>query len=124
MCEQAGKSGRLQTVLTLLARPVRLVRSQPQFTGQAEPNPSLFDSDPERQLWEALQAVKPSIQPSMPVGAFLEACEPLAAPVASYFDNVRPAVGGPLQSSSHLQPAPEPETPLLLALLLLLLLRT
>lgn len=86
---QAGKEGRLQRVLTLLARPVRLVRSQPHFTGQARPDPALFDSEPERALWDALQAVQPRIQRSMPVGAFLEACEPLAAPVATYFDTVR-----------------------------------
>ena len=87
---QAGKDSRLQTVLTLLARPVRLVRSQPQFTGQLEPDPALFDSDPERQLWVALEAVKPRLEPGMLVGAFLAACEPLSAPVATYFDNVRP----------------------------------
>ena len=90
---QAGKEGRLQTVLTLLARPVRLVRSQQQPGASqglpAEPDPALFESGPESSLWEALQAVKPAMRPDMAVGSFLEACTPLAQPVADYFDNVR-----------------------------------
>ena len=93
MTSQAGKEGRLQTVLTLLARPVRLVRSQQQPgappSSPTEPDPALFESGPEAQLWEALQAVKPAMKPGMAVGSFLEACLPLAKPVADYFDNVR-----------------------------------
>ena len=81
-------------MLTLLSRPVRLVRSQQQpgssQSSPADPDPSLFESGPESALWDALQAVRPAIQPDMAVGSFLEACAPLAQPVADYFDNVSP----------------------------------
>lgn len=51
-------------------------------------DPALFELPEEQALHDALQAAQEVINPTMPLGEFLEAAEGLVAPTDAFFDKV------------------------------------
>lgn len=66
--------GRLQTVITIMSRPVRIVKGQ-SVAGKVDE--SLFHEAEERELLAAAAAAANEMQPDMSIPAFLEVIQPL-----------------------------------------------
>jgi glycyl-tRNA synthetase len=87
-----GDSGPLKAIMTALARPTRIVRGKavkPSLTVKS----ALFELDEEQQLHSAYLQVQQQLAAaggisSSSVGSWLDAVEPLVAPIDAFFDKV------------------------------------
>jgi len=79
------EEGQLQRVVTLLSRPVRIVRGQ---AVSAAVDESLFEAEEERALHAAAQAAASHIRSDMSIPEFLQVAVKLEEPVTQFFDNV------------------------------------
>lgn len=78
-------TGRFGKSLTAYSRPARIVRGQ---QVASEVNPELFETEEERDLWQATKAVAANINADAGVGEFLDSFEPLCEPIDRFFDRV------------------------------------
>jgi glycyl-tRNA synthetase len=78
-------SERFARVLTAYSRPARIVRGKGAGT---EVDTGLFEASQETDLWRAYQAVALRLSPSSSIQDFLNAFEPLVAPINAFFDKV------------------------------------
>jgi len=72
------EEGQLQRVVTLLSRPVRIVRGQ---AVSAAVDESLFEAEEERALHAAAQAAASHIRSDMSIPEFLQVGQPLLFPL-------------------------------------------
>ncbi|KAI3427953.1 hypothetical protein D9Q98_006343 [Chlorella vulgaris] len=83
----SGEAGRLYQVMAAMARPVRLTRGK-KIDAAWTVQEDLFEQDEERALFAAYQSAAKQVSAAMSVPAFLDATEPLIAPLDAYFDKV------------------------------------
>lgn len=84
---QAGEASPLPAVTTALSRPTRLVRGKAGADGAAV-NPELLSCEEEKQLWEAVQAVKTKLHAEMGLKEWAGVVVALVEPVDAFFTNV------------------------------------
>lgn len=78
-------SDRFERVLTAYSRPARIVRDK-NVTRAVDPD--LFAEDEERALWQAYSEVRERVHPDINVAGFVDAFDPLVAPIDGFFDEV------------------------------------
>jgi glycyl-tRNA synthetase len=83
----AGPGGRLARVMAAMARPTRLTRGKG-VDAAWRPDEALMEADEERALLAALRAAAAALPPRASVAQFLDAAEPLVAPLDAYLDKV------------------------------------
>ncbi|XP_020519270.1 glycine--tRNA ligase, chloroplastic/mitochondrial 2 isoform X2 [Amborella trichopoda] len=85
--EILSKSGHLPKIVEAYSRPTRIIRGK-ELVFDWEVSEALFETDAERGLWCAFQAIKSKIRPGVDVEEFVETSMVLIQPLEDFFTNV------------------------------------
>ena len=82
-----GEAGKLYQVMAAMARSIRLTRTK-NIEDSWTVDPSLFENDEEKNLYETVTTMAERIYDNMPVTEFLNLAEDLIMPLDAYFEKV------------------------------------